>query len=84
MYRKQGKMSMTLAEYFATEPRGSKVEMALYLGITPTYMSMLINNKRRTSPEMAISIEMATQGLVTRKDLRPDLYRVIRRKAKMV
>ena len=75
---------MTLAEYFATEPRGSKVEMALYLGITPTYMSMLINNKRRTSPEMAISIEMATQGLVTRKDLRPDLYRVIRRKAKMV
>ena len=84
MYKKQGKMNMTLAEYFATEPRGSKVEMALYLGITPTYMSLLIHNKRRTSPEMAISIEMATQGLVTRKDLRPDLYRVIRRKAKMV
>ena len=84
MYKKQGKMIMTLAEYFATEPRGSKVEMALYLGITPTYMSLLIHNKRRTSPEMAISIEMATQGLVTRKELRPDLYRVIRRKAKMV
>jgi DNA-binding transcriptional regulator YdaS (Cro superfamily) len=84
MYKKQGKMSMTLSEYFSTEPRGAKVEMALYLGITPTYMSLLIHNKRRTSPEMAISIEMATQGLVTRKDLRPDLYRVIKHEAEMV
>jgi DNA-binding transcriptional regulator YdaS (Cro superfamily) len=84
VYKKQGKMSMTLSEYFSTEPRGAKVEMALYLGITPTYMSLLIHNKRRTSPEMAISIEKATQGLVKRKDLRPDLYRVIRHKAIVV
>lgn len=65
---------MTLAEYFSTEPRGAKVEMAQYLEITDTYMSLLIHEKRRPSPHMAIKIEAATQGLVTRQDLRPDLY----------
>lgn len=66
--------SMTLEEYFATEPRGSKVEMAIYLGITATYISLLIHGKRRTSKSLAISIENATQGLVKRQDLRPDLF----------
>lgn len=65
---------MTLSEYFENEPKGAKVEMAQYLGITPTYMSLLIHNKRRSSPELAKVIEVATQGLVTRQDLRPDLY----------
>ena len=65
---------MTLAEYFATEPRGSKVEMAEHLGITATYISLLIHGKRRASKSLSISIENATQGLVTRKDLRPDLF----------
>jgi DNA-binding transcriptional regulator YdaS (Cro superfamily) len=68
---------MTLIEYFSTEPRGAKAEMAEYLDITPTYISLLIHGKRRASPHMAISIEKATQGLVTRRDLRPDLYIVL-------
>jgi DNA-binding transcriptional regulator YdaS (Cro superfamily) len=67
---------MTLTEYFSTEPRGAKVEMAQFLGITMTYMSLLIHNKRRPSLPMALSIERATQGLVTTKDLRPDLVSV--------
>lgn len=67
---------MTLAEYFATEPRGAKIEMAQYLGITATYISLLIHGKRRPSGPMALSIERATQGLVTRHELRPDLYPV--------
>ena len=74
MYKKQGKVNMTLAEYFATEPRGAKVEMAEYLGISATYISLLIHGKRRTSKSLAISIENATQGLVRRQDLRPDLF----------
>ena len=73
---------MTLAEYFSTEPRGSKVEMAQYLNITATYMSLLIHGKRRASPHMALAIEAATQGLVTRRDLRPDLYVEIKHVAK--
>ncbi len=65
---------MTLAEYFATEPRGAKIEMAQYLGITATYMSLLIHAQRRPSPQMALKIEQATQGLVTRSELRPDIF----------
>ena len=65
---------MNLSEYFENEPKGAKVEMAQYLGITSTYMSLLIHGKRRPSPELAKVIEVATQGLVTRMDLRPDLY----------
>jgi DNA-binding transcriptional regulator YdaS (Cro superfamily) len=50
--------------------------MAKYLGITATYISLLIHNKRRPSAPMTLSIERATQGLVTRHELRPDLYPV--------
>ena len=67
---------MTLTEYFSTEPRGSKTEMAQYLGITITYMSLLIHGKRRPSMPMALAIERATQDLVTAKELRPDLFPV--------
>ena len=65
---------MTLMEYFESEPRGAKVEMAEHLGITMTYMSLLIHGKRRPSMPMALSIERATQELVTAKELRPDLF----------
>ena len=65
---------MTLEEYFSTEPRGAKVEMARYLNITATYMSLLIHYKRQPSNDMAIAIEKATQGLVTRQDLLPHMY----------
>lgn len=65
---------MTLTEYFSSEPRGAKVEMAEYLGITVTYMSLLIHGKRRPSLPMALAIERATQDLVSAKELRPDLF----------
>lgn len=66
---------MTLLEYFATEPPGAVSEMADYLGITPTWMSVLIHDKkRRPSAQLSVLIEQATQGLVKREDLRPDLF----------
>jgi DNA-binding transcriptional regulator YdaS (Cro superfamily) len=68
------KTTMTLDEYFAGEPKGAKVEMAEYLGITANYLSMLIHGKRQASPKLAMKIEIATQGLVTRRDLLPELY----------
>ena len=67
---------MTLTEYFSSEPRGAKVEMAEYLGITVTYLSLLIHRKRRPSLPMALAIERATQDLVSAKELRPDLFPV--------
>lgn len=65
---------MTLNEYFATEPRGAKAEMAQYLGISPEWMSKLIAQTHPCSIKLAKLIEQATQGLVTRRDLRPDLF----------
>lgn len=65
---------MTLLEYFKEEPIGAKKEMAEYLGITQAWMAMLINERSKCSPALAKKIEEATQGLVTRKELRPDLF----------
>jgi DNA-binding transcriptional regulator YdaS (Cro superfamily) len=66
--------TMTLKEYFKTEPMGAVNEMAEYLGITPTWLSLLIHERKRPSPELAVKIEKATQGLVPRNILRPDLF----------
>ena len=65
---------MTLKEYFKTEPMGAVNEMAEYLGITPTWLSLLIHGHKRPSAELAIKIEKATEGLVPRTVLRPDLF----------
>ena len=65
---------MTLTEYFSTEPRGAKSEMAEYLRISPTWLSLIMNGSRKASPELSLRIELATQGLVTRSELRPDIF----------
>jgi len=65
---------MNLKEYFKDEPYGAKKEMAEYLGITLTWLGILMRKAKRPSPELAKKIEKATQGLVTAKELRPDLF----------
>jgi len=65
---------MTLNEYFKEEPKGAILEMAQYLGVTATWLSLLIHGHRRPSPELAVKIEEATQGLVKRDVLRPDIF----------
>ena len=65
---------MNLQHYFSEEPRGAKIEMARHLGITAEWLSKLISGKVQPSPALAKRIEEATQGLVTREDLRPDLF----------
>jgi len=65
---------MTLVEYFKTEPRGAKSEMAQYLGISNTWMSLLISGKKLASAQLCKKIEKVTRGRVKRKVLRPDLF----------
>ena len=65
---------MTLIEYFSTEPRGAKSEMAEYLRITPTWLSLIMKGQRKASPELCVRIERATGGLVSREELRPDIF----------
>jgi len=66
--------NLTLKEYFRTEPSGAVNEMAAFLGITPTWLSLLIHARKRPSPQLAKKIEAATQGLVKKESLRPDIF----------
>jgi DNA-binding transcriptional regulator YdaS (Cro superfamily) len=66
--------SMTLREYFAGKPHGSKADMAKALGISRTWMALLISGLRVPSPELALEIERITNGEIKRVDLRPDLF----------
>lgn len=64
---------MNLAEYFAQLPRGGKKLLALKLGVTASYLSRLVSGDRSVTAERALQIEGATEGMVNRYVLRPDL-----------
>lgn len=64
---------MNLSAYLEQLPRGGKKILALRLGVTPSYLSRLISGDRSITAERALQIEEATQGLVSRYELRPDL-----------
>ncbi len=66
---------MTLKEYFAGRPRGAKAQMAEQLGISRTWLSLVISGRETCSAEMAAAIHKLTNGAVSREDLRPDLFR---------
>lgn len=69
---------MTLKNYFLPLPRGSKVSMARALGISKTWLSLIINGQKSPSAQLSKEIEKNTNGVVTRKDLRPDLFGVLK------
>jgi len=71
---KEKMRKMTLKRFFEGEKHGSKREMADKLGISPTWLSLLINGSRQPSAALARKIEKATKGLVPAKTLRPDLF----------
>lgn len=64
---------MNLSEYLAQLPRGGKKVLALRLGVTASYLSRLVSGDRAITAERALQIESATDGLVSRYELRPDL-----------
>jgi DNA-binding transcriptional regulator YdaS (Cro superfamily) len=61
---------MKLIDY--VKNRGSQRSLALKLGITPVLISQWANEQRPVPPERCVEIEIATGGIVGRKDLRPD------------
>lgn len=64
---------MELTKYMADLPRGGRKQLALQLGISPSYLSRLTSGDRSITAERCLQIEEATGGAVTRFDLRPDL-----------
>lgn len=65
---------MTLEEYFRDKPRGAKIDLARKLGVSKTWMSLLVSGREVPSAGLALMIEKFTNGRVKRKTLRPDLF----------
>ena len=57
----------------AIEIRGSQVKLAEAIGCSQQQISYLLGAKR-VSAEMAVAIDRATNGQVSRHDLRPDIF----------
>lgn len=53
---------------------GTQQALAQKSGISQTGVSWLLNQAERVSAETAIAIERATDGVVSRYRLRPDLF----------
>ena len=65
---------MNLSEYLKNN---SRVELASAVGVSLGMISQWVNKTRPVSTERCVAIENATNGKVTRKDLRPDDWAVI-------
>lgn len=65
---------MTLKEYFATLPKGAQKDLAKKLQISTTWMTLVTNGHEVPSVALAVLIEQVTEGKVTRKELRPDVF----------
>ena len=63
---------MTLQNYFSDKPHGAKAALARDLGITKTWLSMVISGRALPSANLCIEIERRTG--VNRAVLRPDLF----------
>ena len=63
---------MTLEQYFSDKHRGAKTDLARELGITKSWMSLLVSGREVPSATLAIDIERRTG--IHRKYLRPDLF----------
>lgn len=52
--------------------------MAQKLGISKTWMSLIVSGRQLPSPELCTAIERYTKGQVKRKTLRPDIFGELR------
>lgn len=70
---------MNLHEYLIRGGHGSATHLARALGVNPDQVRQWRHayGDRRPGPENCIAIEAATNGEVTRRDLRPDDWHLI-------
>jgi len=62
---------MNLNTYLSAE-RGRGASLAAAVGVTPVMVSQWAGGVKAVPPERCVAIETATNGAVTRRDLRPD------------
>lgn len=58
----------------ACEVVGGRAALAEAIGVTPSFISQLVNGERPIPAERVLAIEHATGGKVTRYQLRPDVF----------
>lgn len=58
----------------AVEVHGSQVKLAQAVGCSQQYISWLLSDAKQISIEKAVQFERATNGVVSRHDLRPDFF----------
>lgn len=54
--------------------KGSQVKLAEAMGCSQQYISWLLKEGEQISVEMALRVEAATEGHVSRSHLRPDVF----------
>ena len=68
---------MNLKQYIDDLPRGGASALAEAIVVPPSFLSQMASGKASVNPAYAVKIEQATNGVVTRKDLRPDDWEAI-------
>lgn len=58
----------------AVELLGSQKKLADAIGCSQQHISLLIRGAVKTTAEMAVKIDRATDGQVSRKVIRPDIF----------
>lgn len=68
---------MNLKTYLSKLERGGASRLADALGVSISFMSQMASGAAAISPARCVAIEQATNGAVSRKDLRPDDWNLI-------
>lgn len=68
---------MNLKTYFSTLERGGATHLAEKLGVSISFLSQMASGAAAISPARCVAIEQATEGAVTRQELRPDDWHLI-------
>lgn len=68
---------MNLKDHLSTLERGGAAKLAAMLDVSPSYLSQMASGASPISPARCVEIEQATDGAVSRKDLRPEDWRSI-------
>ena len=54
-----------------------RLALSLKCGVAEQYLYQILTRRKVASPELCVSIEQATNGAVTRQQLRPDDWHLI-------
>ena len=68
---------MNLKSYLAGIERGGASRIAEELGVSLSFLSQMATGKSAISPARCVAIEAITEGVVTRRDLRPNDFHLI-------